>query len=128
MVDRGAVAGGVAGFAKDAAYVVVGLGVLGYQRAQVQRVALERRLGEDVPVEAWLDEVRTAVLHGARCVDDALEHAVELVESTVQPLEDQLPPQARDLAGKAHTGVRQVREHLRGVMGSAGWPGGTPAV
>ena len=35
---------GVTDLARDAAYVAVGLGVLGYQRAQVQRVELQNRL------------------------------------------------------------------------------------
>lgn len=150
MPDRNEMANGVASFARDAVYVVVGLGVLGYQRAQVQRVALEKRLGEDVPLDEWLGGVRTAVHHGAQRVgedvpldewlgdvrtavqlgaqrlDDAVEHAVALVESAVQPLEDQLPGPARDLAGRAHAGAREVRRHLRELVGTAtGSPGGT---
>ena len=126
MPDRSELANEVASFARDAAYVAVGLGVLGYQRVQVQRVALEKRLGHEVPLEEWLAEVRAGVQDGARRLDDALERAVQLVEATIQPLEDQLPPPARDLAGMAHAGARQVREHLREVVGTPGGPwGGT---
>lgn len=127
MPDRNELANEVASFARDAAYVVVGLGVLGYQRAQVHRVALEKRLGGDVPLDAWLGEARTAVQQGARRLDEVVEHAVDLVESTIQPLEDQLPPQARDLAGKAHAGAREVRRHLREVVGAGADAPGGPA-
>ncbi len=57
---------GVTDLARDAAYVAVGLGVLGYQRAQVQRVELQNRLSKD------------------------LTHAVHFVESTLQPIEERL--------------------------------------
>jgi len=40
----GALAGRAAELAKDAAYVTVGLGLLSFQRAQVQRRELERSL------------------------------------------------------------------------------------
>jgi hypothetical protein len=44
-VDRGGnLAGKAAELAKDATYVTVGLGLLGYQRAQVRRRELERAL------------------------------------------------------------------------------------
>ena len=40
----GALAGRATDLAKDATYVTVGLGLLGYQRAQVRRRELERAL------------------------------------------------------------------------------------
>ncbi len=40
----GALAGRAAELAKDATYVTVGLGLLSFQRAQVRRRELERRL------------------------------------------------------------------------------------
>jgi len=42
---------GVTDLARDAAYVAVGLGVLAYQRAQVQRVELQKRLQQDLPLD-----------------------------------------------------------------------------
>jgi hypothetical protein len=38
----GSIAGRAAGLAREATYVAVGLGVLGYQRAQVRRREFER--------------------------------------------------------------------------------------
>jgi hypothetical protein len=43
-LDLTAIAGRAADLAKDATYVTVGLGVLGFQRAQVRRREIERRL------------------------------------------------------------------------------------
>lgn len=43
-LDLTAIAGRAAELAKDATYVTVGLGVLGFQRAQVRRREIERRL------------------------------------------------------------------------------------
>jgi hypothetical protein len=37
--------------ARDSAYVAVGFGVLGFQRAQVARRSLEKRLGKSLPPE-----------------------------------------------------------------------------
>lgn len=117
MVDRNDLTDGVTTFARDAAYVVVGLGVLGYQRVQVHRASLERKLGGDLQLEERLGGIRTAVAQGARRVDDVVEGAVHLVETTIQPLEEQLPSSARDLAEKAHSGACQVRDQLRDLMG-----------
>jgi hypothetical protein len=107
----------VTGFARDAAYVAVGLGVLGYQRVQVQRVALERKLAE-AGLEDRLAGVRTVVVEGMRQLDDVLEEAVQFVDSTFETLE-QLPPPARDLAGRAHAGARQVSDRLRELVASS---------
>ena len=55
---------GVTDLARDAAYVAVGLGVLGYQRAQVQRVELQNRLSKDVALDQRIGEVRHSVAKG----------------------------------------------------------------
>ncbi len=43
-LDLNAIAGRATELARDATYVTVGLGVLGFQRAQVRRREIERRL------------------------------------------------------------------------------------
>jgi len=48
---------GVGNLARDAAYVAVGLGVLGYQRVQVQRVELKNKLAKDFSLDEHLTEV-----------------------------------------------------------------------
>ena len=82
---------GVTDLARDAAYVAVGLGVLGYQRAQVQRVELQNRLSKDFSLDQRIGEVRQGVAKGIHQIDDLAETAAQFVETTLQPLEDKLP-------------------------------------
>lgn len=106
-----------AGYARDAAYVVVGLGVLGYQRVQVQRVALERKLAE-TDLEERITQLCATVTEGVRQVDEVLEGALQFLETTFETLE-QLPPPASDLAVRAHAGARQVGDRLRELVGTS---------
>jgi len=82
---------GVGNLARDAAYVAVGLGVLGYQRAQVQRVELKNKLGKD----------------------EFVETAARFVETKFQPVEEQLPDQVTQLTTKAFDQAREVRNQIR---------------
>ncbi len=108
----------VTGMARDAAYVAVGLGILGFQKAQVHRAELKSKLAGDLGLEDRLAEMRTAVSSGVQHIDGLVEGALQIVESTLQPLEDQLPPVAREFAQKAHSQAREVRDQIRDLMGS----------
>jgi uncharacterized protein HemX len=108
---------GVTDLARDAAYVAVGLGVLGYQRVQVQRVELQQRLTEDFALDDRLDEVRQGVAKGIHQIDDLAESAVQFVETTLQPLEDRLPHSVSHLTSKAREQAREVRTQIRGHVG-----------
>ncbi len=103
---------GVAGLARDLAYVAVGLGVLGYQRAQVQRVDLQNRLSQDQRI----DEVRHSVAKGIQHFDDLAESASQFVETTLQPLEDKLPATVTQLTAKAREQAREVRTQIRQLV------------
>ena len=109
---------GVTDLARDAAYVAVGLGVLGYQRAQVQRIGLQNRLSGDVALDQRIGEVRDSVAKGMRHVDDLAESAVQFVETTLQPLEDKLPPTVTQLTSKAREQAREVRTQIRQLVNS----------
>jgi DNA repair ATPase RecN len=150
----------VATRARDVAYVAVGLGVLGFQRAQVERRQLQQRLGTDLPhVEGRLADVRSAmpdltavrsalpdladvrsalpdltavrsavadladlrsaVATSLQRLDEVVEEATQLIESTLEPLEDQMPAAARELAHRALQQAREVGGQLRGLAGSA---------
>ncbi len=56
---------GATDLARDAAYVAVGLGVLGYQRLQVHRVELQNRLTQDLSLDQHIDDVRQGVAKGS---------------------------------------------------------------
>ena len=111
----------IAAIAKDAGYVVIGAGVLGYQQAQVQRQELRKLLAEPkADIEDRVAAVRTDLGGALRNVDttvvnlvERFEEIIERLETAVAPLEDRLPPQARDLAKQAHVQAREARTQLR---------------
>ena len=104
---------GVTDLARDAAYVAVGLGVLGYQRAQVQRVELQNRLSKDFSLDQRIGDVRQGVAKGIHQIDDLAETAVQFVETTLQPLEDKLPSSVSQVTTKAREQAREVRIQIR---------------
>jgi hypothetical protein len=100
---------GVADLARDLAYVAVGLGVLGYQRAQVHRVELQNLLSKD----QRLSGVRTELTKSVAQLDELLEVATQLIETGMQPLEEQLPTSVTQLTTKALGQTREVRSQIR---------------
>jgi hypothetical protein len=104
---------GVTDLARDAAYVAVGLGVLGFQRAQVQRVELQNLLSKDFALDEQLSGVRTEVTKGLKQLDDLLESASQFIETSLQPLEAQLPATVTQLTTKAFEQAREVRSQIR---------------
>jgi hypothetical protein len=103
--------------ARDAAYVVVGLGVLGFQRAQVRRQELTKRLSEPrVQVETALDDVRGELTRRVKQADDRLERVITRLESTWEPVEQRLPAQARSLVLQARTQAREARQQIRSLL------------
>jgi hypothetical protein len=104
---------GVTDLARDAAYVAVGLGVLAYQRAQVQRVEIQKRLSKDLPIDQRIGDVRQGVAKGYQQIDDLAESAVQFVETTLQPFEDRLPTSVTQITSKAREQAREVRIQIR---------------
>ena len=108
---------GVGNLARDTAYVAVGLGVLGLQRAQVQRVELQKKL-KDLDMEVNVDDVRAEFGRQVKLVDGLIEEAFRFMETSIEPLEEQLPDGARQLAKRAHEQARDVRSQVRTLMES----------
>jgi hypothetical protein len=109
---------GVTDFARDAAYVAVGLGVLAYQRAQVQRVELTNRLSHDfdIDLDKRIEDVRGGVAKGINQLDELAETAAQFVETTLEPIEDKLPPTVSQLTTKARVQAREVRSQIRQLV------------
>ena len=106
--------------ARDAAYVVVGLGVLGFQRAQVRRQELQKRLVEPrTQIEGRLGDVRGGLTKRVKDVDDAVEQVIRRIEASLGPIEDRLPVPARDIVTKAHSQAREARQQLRRLLTTA---------
>lgn len=80
--------------ATDAAYITVGVGVLGYQQAQVRRRELTKALGSSV------DEVRSRI-------EPLVEPLVEHVQS--------LPDQVREVADAGRERIADLVDGVRGA-------------
>jgi len=111
----------IAAVAKDATYVVIGAGVLGYQQAQVHRQEFLKLLAEPrADFEGRVAAVRTEVSGALHTVDttveslvERFEEIIERLETAVAPLEERLPEPARDLAKQAHVQAKEARTQLR---------------
>ncbi len=119
MTELEEIPGEIAKITRDAAYVAVGLGVLGLQRTQVQRQALQRRVraGELDDVVAGL---RAGLTRSVQQADAVVEATIGQLESSLEPLEQQLPQPVRELVAYAHTRAREVRCQLRQAVAPAG--------
>lgn len=107
--DMNDIATEVARRARDAAYVAVGLGVLGLQRAQVLRQELMRQQRVDEGVA----RLRTGFVTGTQQIGEWLDDTISLVSAQLAPLEAQLPEPAREFADKARTRLEAVGAQLR---------------
>ncbi len=117
----------IAAVAKDATYVVIGAGVLGFQQAQVQRQELMKRLADPkAGIEDRVTAARSDLSGALHTVDvtveglmERFEDIIERLEAAVAPLEDRLPAQARDLAKQAHVQAREARSQIRSRIPTA---------
>jgi hypothetical protein len=103
----------VTDLARDATYVAVGFGVLGFQRLQVQRVELQNLLSKDFSLDDQLGSVRSELTKGVTQLDDLLENATQFVETSLQPLTAQLPGRVTVFSSKAFEQSRGVRSQIR---------------
>ena len=113
---------------RDAAYVGVGLGILTFQRAQVQRQEIkklvEAQLGDAKGGLAQLSgtfEDRVKVLEERiETVQEQLEAALGELETNLDTALDdlaaRLPEQARDALGTARTAARDATTQLRALV------------
>jgi hypothetical protein len=103
---------------KDAAYVTVGIGVLGFQKAQVRRVELTKQITEQVKtIEAQVAEGRKAVAGTVSGLADQIEGFVAPVRSQIETqldtIEAALPTQVAELMKQARTVAHQTEDTVR---------------
>jgi hypothetical protein len=107
--------------AREAAYTIVGLGVMGAQRANVATKQAVTKLGVDDPsIDLGSLRAKTKDFSGVArrqlsIADDLLEGAIARIEEALSPLEIHLPGRAKDtvakvreVAGELHTQVRTM--------------------
>lgn len=87
---------------KEAAYVAVGLGVIGFQRAQVRRQELTKQFaGQRKEFETQLGEVRTQLTEAAKSIQAKVAPVLDEVEG-------KLPEPAKDLVHQARGQLRKT--------------------
>lgn len=103
---------------KDAFYVTVGLGVIGFQRAQVQRQELrkqlERQAGE---TRVQLDKVGKTLEQRVKLVEERLVDVENRFDTLVDQFEDRLPDQAKELVKQAREAAKEARGQLLALAG-----------
>jgi DNA topoisomerase IB len=88
---------------RDAAYVTIGLGVLGFQRAQVRRVELQKQVLEQVEV------TRAQVEQLTKTLQDRLDPVLDQVE-------ERLPDQAGELVKQARATAKDVQGQVKALV------------
>lgn len=113
---------------KDALYVSVGLGVLAFQRAQVQRQELRKRFertgvpglsGADAGVQ--FTKLTGVVDDRVKEIEQRMEAVEERIEALLDQLESRLPTQVSDVTKQVRAVAKearnQARDQVRGLVG-----------
>jgi hypothetical protein len=94
---------------KEAAYVAVGLGVLGFQRAQVRRRELASQLQDQRPeLEEQLAGVRAQVVELGRELERRLQPALVDAGERLEPLLDDIRRAAADAGEQLKARLRDA--------------------
>jgi hypothetical protein len=132
---------------KDAAYVTIGLGVLGFQKAQVRRVEVLKQLDEQRKlIETQLADATKAATEATKLATAQMTDATKLIEAQVaeatktfrglaqdldvrmapvrgrvegriDTLEGMLPEPVRDLFKQARVVARETQGQMRSALG-----------
>lgn len=91
---------------KDGLYVTIGLGVIAFQKAQVQRQELQKQ------VESNLSGTRALVGESLKTVQERLEAVESRIDGVLDDVEQQLPEQARAVMRQARDVAKDTRSQL----------------
>jgi anion-transporting ArsA/GET3 family ATPase len=115
---------------KDAAYITVGAGVIAFQKAQVQRQEIQKRLaGLDLDPKHGFERVSGTLEDRVKLVEERfeglqgqLETAVATLEGNVDRYLDQLqgrlPEQAGEYVAQARSAAKDAQAQLRQLVGA----------
>ena len=91
---------------KDSLYVTIGLGVIAFQKAQVQRQEFQKQ------VETNLSGTRDLVGDRIKTVQERLEAVEGRIDTVLDDVEQQLPEQARSVMQQAREVAKDTRSQL----------------
>jgi DNA-binding transcriptional MerR regulator len=115
---------------KDAAYITVGAGVIAFQKAQVQRQEIQKRLADlEVDPKAGFERIGGTVEERVKLVEERFEGLQEQVEQAVSSfetnleryldeLQGRLPEQAGEYLAQARTAAKDAQGQLRQLVGA----------
>lgn len=115
----------VAGIARDAAYVVIGFGVLTVQQAQVRRRELVDTLTDNATVQklgvtrAQVEDFVTSLEDRLSKLDERFDVLEGKLDAAVEATVERLPQQAGVLVGHAHEMAKAARKQVRGLIRNA---------
>jgi ElaB/YqjD/DUF883 family membrane-anchored ribosome-binding protein len=92
---------------RDSFYVTVGLGVIAFQKAQVQRQELRKQLEDGVA------GTQQTVSDSVKTVEERLEAVEHRIDEVLDDVEDRLPAQARLVMSQARSVAKDARQQLR---------------
>jgi ElaB/YqjD/DUF883 family membrane-anchored ribosome-binding protein len=98
---------------RDSFYVTVGLGVIAFQKAQVQRQELRKQLSEGV------DGAQRGLSENVKTVEERLEAVEHRIDEVLDDVEEKLPAQARMVMAQARSVAKDARHQLRQMVDSA---------
>jgi len=105
---------------RDAAYIVIGMGVIGAQRAQVRREEFKKTFA------AQRETLQTRGAEAVKLVGDLVKQAdarvepiLGAVEAQIDAVADRLPPQAKTIVTQANQARREVRQQVRERISTA---------
>jgi ABC-type transporter Mla subunit MlaD len=104
---------------RDVAYIAVGLGVLGFQKAQVRRREMARKAGDRTAVTTQIDEAREQLTELIRTLDERLVPVRHELEERLGDFEGRLPDQARELVRSVRLLARDAERQMRKLSGVA---------
>ncbi|MBA3655611.1 MAG: hypothetical protein H0W70_15620 [Actinobacteria bacterium] len=106
--------------AKDAAYVLVGLGVIGYQRAEGQARDLSQRFStQRAGLDQQLEQTRAKLTDLAKDIETRFEPVRENVEERLDVFQGRLPERAKELVTQARGAAREAQVNLRSRLNGA---------
>jgi hypothetical protein len=106
-------AGDLTKVVQDAAYVAIGLGIMGFQQAQVRRrEMLEQIERQRSVIESPLGDARKDFAMAVKEIDRTVGRVFERLDASFDPVSELLPESARSVVHQA----REVRDQLRGYL------------
>ena len=117
---------------KDAAYVGIGFGVLAFQKAQVQRQELIKKLDAGLAdAKGGVESIGSTLEDRVKLVEERMEALAKQGEQLADELEarfekaldevqERLPEQAREVFGQVRGAAKDARDQVRSLVKSTG--------